>query len=105
MKQILLPLLLIAAPLPAAAQAYAEFLVVRCNAKTGGSSFTTSLEVHFPGRDEIVHVVGEEGLTDEIAYDGPQAVAWVRSLYPEQTAGAEAYYDNACGYEQGQDDD
>lgn len=105
MKPILISLALLVPTFEAAAQAVSEFLVQRCNARVSGNTWGTSLEIHLPGRDPIVHVVGEDGLTDDIAYDGAEAVRWARSMYPDLLAGAEAYYDNACGYEQGEDDD
>ncbi|MEM9798520.1 MAG: hypothetical protein AAF919_18670 [Pseudomonadota bacterium] len=95
-------LLLLALTLPAPAAA--DFVVLRCNTQVNGSTFTTSLRIRFPG-GRVERIVGEDGLTDQIAFSAERAVAWTRATFPNETAGQRAFYDRNCGVRSDDNDD
>lgn len=91
--------LLLASPVAAA-----DFAVLQCNLRVGGSSWAPGLRVVFPG-ERIDHPPGEDGLTRRIAYDADRAIAWVRARHPERTANGRGVYHEGCGHRSGDDDD
>ena len=99
MKRVMTACLLACLALPAAPRPVVadDFLVFRCNQKIPGSgSFQSGLRVIFPS-GRFRHNSGEDGLSRRVAFDGARAVAWVRTRYPELTAGGRGYYNQNCG--------
>jgi hypothetical protein len=92
MRHLLIPFLALAAASAARAD---DFAVVRCNEQVSGGRFVNSLVIQTSG-GTFEYVVGEAGLTDDIAFDAEAAIAFARARHPDLTADGQGYYDNRC---------